>query len=376
MATRSKNHHLMKCGDTWYFVSMVNGKRIKKSLGTSSLIEARRIRDDCIRDKLFQGSVMAEEAADSSARLFGEIAQDWVKIVATEIKSSTLKDYRDSMNTYILPRFGNTPIGDINYLDIRKFVSELSCSAKRKNNILVPMRSVLKMAFLSGMINQNPMDRIRNLKTVKPDIKPMSMEEVRLFLAQVSERYRNFFTAAFFTGMRFGEMAALKWRNVDFQMRLIKVRETRVEGEEGRPKTRKSVRDIKILPPVMDALRDQRKQTMGKSEYVFLNQYDKNIEPMSMNFHVWKSALKKAGLEPRSLYQTRHTFATLMLDAGEHPGWVQKMMGHETLQMIYEKYYSYIKNYERDEGSAFMEKVFNPSIKVSLDDAAPDQTGL
>lgn len=96
----------------------------------------------------------------------------------------------------------------------------------------------------------------------------------------------------------------------------------------------------------------------------FLNQYGKNIDPMSMNFHVWKPGLKKAGLSPRSLYQTRHTFATLMLDAGEHPGWVQKMMGHETMQMIYEKYYSYIKNYDRDEGSAFMEKVFNSPVET------------
>ncbi len=168
-----------------------------------------------------------------------------------------------------------------------EFVSELDCTAKRKNNILVPMRSVLKMAFLSGIIDRNPMDRIRNLKTDKPDIKPMSMEEVRLFLDCVSERYRDFFTVAFFTGMRFGEMAALKWKNVDFQMKLIRVRETRVQGEEGRPKTRKSVRDIKMLPPVMESLREQRKQTMGKSEYVFLNQYGKNLEPMSMNFHVW-----------------------------------------------------------------------------------------
>ncbi len=69
-----------------------------------------------------------------------------------------------------------------------------------------------------------------------------------------------------------------------------------------------------------------------------------------------------AALEPRPLYQTRHTFATLMLDAGEHPGWVQKMMdGHETMQMIYEKYYSYIKSYEKDEGSAFMERVYGPA---------------
>jgi integrase len=119
-----------------------------------------------------------------------------------------------------------------------------------------------------------------------------------------------------------------------------------------------------MLLPVIEAMRDQMKETVGKTEagYVFLNQYGKPVEPMPTNFHVWKPALKKAGLEPRPLYQTRHTFATLMLDAGEHPGWVQKMMGHETMQMIYEKYYSYIKSYEKDEGSAFMQNVYGPAV--------------
>jgi len=65
-----------------------------------------------------------------------------------------------------------------------------------------------------------------------------------------------------------------------------------------------------------------------------------------------------------------------MLDAGEHPGWVQKMMGHETLQTIYEKYYSYIKNYERDKGSAFMEKVFLPSAQPPKNETDSDQSAL
>jgi len=90
-----------------------------------------------------------------------------------------------------------------------------------------------------------------------------------------------------------------------------------------------------------------------------------------VNYRTWKSALKKAGLKPRSLYQTRHTFATLMLDAGELPGWVQKMMGHESLKMILERYYSYIKNYQRDDGSAFMDNVYNPSVKDT--DETPDE---
>ncbi len=75
--------------------------------------------------------------------------------------------------------------------------------------------------------------------------------------------------------------------------------------------------------------------------------------------------------EARSLYQTRHTFVTLMLDAGELPGWVQKMMGHESMKMILERYYSYIKNYQRDDGSAFMDNVYNPSVKET--DETPDE---
>ena len=76
-------------------------------------------------------------------------------------------------------------------------------------------------------------------------------------------------------------------------------------------------------------------------------------------------------MKPRSLYQTRHTFATLMLDAGELPGWVQKRMGPKSLKMILERYYSYIKNYQRDDGSAFMDNVYNPSVKG--DDEMPGE---
>ena len=94
-----------------------------------------------------------------------------------------------------------------------------------------------------------------------------------------------------------------------------------------------------VSTPVLEHF-ESTQETFGKSDYVFLNPYGKNIDPMSMNFHVWKPGLKKAGLSPRSMHQTRHTFATVMLDGGEHPGWVQKMMGHETMQMIYEKYLS------------------------------------
>jgi len=369
---KNKNHHLRKIKDIWYFESMVKGRRTKKAL-SESVTEARSLRDQYLKEIQLYGDIQQPQPVNDSGPLFGELAKEWIKIKEKEIKSSTLRDYRSSMNYHILPKLGNSPIRDIGYLDIKRFVGKLSCSSKRINNVLVPLRSLFEFAQLSEFIEKNPMDLVKGFKVDKPDIHPLSMEEVNLFLGNVSPRYKNFFIVAFFTGMRFGEMSGLKWKNVDFKLGVIKIRETRVRGEEGRPKTKRSVRDITMLPPVVEALRDQRKSTMGKSEYVFLNQYGRPLLPDTVNEVIWKLALKKAGLEPRSLYQTRHTFATLMLDAGELPGWVQQMMGHETLQMIHEKYYSHIKNYQRDDGSAFMEKVYKPRTGSNEDASKSDK---
>lgn len=151
------------------------------------------------------------------------------------------------MNNFLLPRFGNVPIDRIEYLDIETFKSDLNRKNKRTNNILVPMRNVFKLALKAGFIEKNPVDLLDPIKPEKPEINPFSFEEVMAIIEDVDPHYRNFFMVVFFTGMRFGEMAALKWENVDFKMGLIKVREALVRGEEGMPKTEGSNRDVKML---------------------------------------------------------------------------------------------------------------------------------
>ena len=87
--------------------------------------------------------------------------------------------------------------------------------------------------------------------------------------------------------MRAGEMSALKWDNVDFERRLIKIVETRVYGEEGRPKTTSSYRDIAILPMVYDALKEQARKTRLRSKYVFLNEQGSPIEIETLRKNAW-----------------------------------------------------------------------------------------
>jgi integrase len=69
--------------------------------------------------------------------------------------------------------------------------------------------------------------------------------------------------------------------------------------------------------------------------------------------HVWKPALTKAQLDYKPMIQTRHTFATIAIDTGENVGWVKEMMGHSSLQMIYTRYYGWMKKRTRNDGSAF-----------------------
>lgn len=352
---KDKNHNLVKRNGIWYFRLCKGKKVIRKTLSTSVIV-ARELRDNLLKEYEATETVNPVTVQNDNPILFGEVAESWAKIAKKKIKTSTYKGYQIAMNTFVLKKFGNTPIRKITYLNVEEFISELDCSNKRINNILVPMRGVFKLAHRSGFIEHNIMSMVENRKIEKPTIRPLSIVEVNRFLDSVLPFYREFFVTAFFTGMRAGEMSVLKWSNIDFDRRIIKVVETRVYGEEGRPKTNSSYRDISMLPMVYDALKKQEPKTRLRSKYVFLNPEDKPIEIETLRKNAWSKGLTKAGIEYRPIIQTRHTFATMMISAGENLGWVQKMMGHSSLKMITDKYFSYIPNMTHNDGSKFLEE--------------------
>ncbi len=96
---------------------------------------------------------------------------------------------------------------------------------------------------------------------------------------------------------------------------------------------------------------EQQRLIAGGSELVFPNRQGGHINVANLPRRVWYAALEKAGLKRRDLYNTRHTFATHALASGEDPGWVAKMLGHTTLLMLMTRYYRYIPNLTRQDGS-------------------------
>lgn len=359
---KNKNHNLEKRGDIWYFFARKNGKRYHEKLSTN-LREAKKMRDVLLNELkqygyLVQGRSTCTVDAPADGMLFGEVSKMWVDIQCArvkkgDLKQSSLDDYRSSMNRYVLPKFGGVPIGNIMASDVEDFALRLPVSKKRSNNVLVPMRSVFKIAKKRKVVGEDIMKDVDNFTIEKTDIFPFSRSEVQLFLDNSPEHYRPFFTTLFFTGMRFGEIAVLKWKNVDMDRGIINIRETRVRGIEDRTKTKGSKREIDVLLPVKLALEEQRQMKL-KGKYVFRDREGALMTPDHIRNTIWTPTLKKAELEYRPPKQTRHTFATIAIDSGESLGWVQYMLGHTSLQMIFQTYHSWIKRATQNNGSAMM----------------------
>ena len=163
---KDKNHNLVKRGGVWYF-RMRKGKQVIRKTLSTSITEARRLRDDLLKDMSLYGDIRRPQAVED-APLFGELVEKWYRIRSKQIKASTMRDYRSCMNVYILPEFGNCPIREISYLDIEEFKAGLEVTTKRINNVLVPMRAVFTMAFKEGIIPDNVMASVDNLRIEQP----------------------------------------------------------------------------------------------------------------------------------------------------------------------------------------------------------------
>jgi len=363
MANKKLNKHLYQDGksEIWYFQKKVKGlkKPYKFSLETNSVLEARKKRDEYLLDIAINGKITNREVPVENPeenKVFGEIAVEWSKIKYTKISKSTMEEYKKDMNAQVLPKFGNRPIASITSLDIERFISQLKCSGKRKINILTPLRDVMKFAKKHKMIDQNPMDDVDSIKKESSRKNPLNLDEIKIFLEAVPVYYKPLFMFLFFTGVRFGEASALKWKRVNLKEGRVHICKTLVRGEYKEPKTKSSVRFVKLSPMAIEALQLQKEHTLGKSEFVFLNMFGRNINPHSMNIHVFKPTLLKAGLSSdRSCKDTRSSYITDSLDNNERMGFVQQQVGHSTTKMIVEHYYNHIP--APDDGKG-LEKAF------------------
>lgn len=275
---------------------------------------------------------------------FADAADTWLKANAQLAKSSFIT-YQKHLNKHWLPEFGKRRLSEITYTELMAHLAQIKVTPKTRNNILIPMRRILDAAFLDGVIETNPAARIRNVKAQKAEPDPFKLPEVDRILGHIKNTYDeqilNYFEFAFFSGLRTSELIDLKWGDVEAN--LVVVRSAKVEGESKSTKT-SQIRYVELNARAKAALKRQKLHTHLKSNYVFLNPITGKTwsDQRSQSQVYWTPTLKKLELHHRTPYQTRHTFATLMLMAGANPMWVARQLGHANMKITLEVYSKWI----------------------------------
>lgn len=223
---------------------------------------------------------------------------------------------------------------------IRAWIGGLVISNKRINNILVPLRGMCKDAFADGLLTVDPMARIRNLPIQRNEPDPFSLDEIKSILSTATDQPRNLYQFAFFTGLRTGELIALEWGDIDWIRGVVMVQRNSVRKEVKTPKTSSGRRDVVLLPQSLAALTSQKASTFLEGKRIFHN--PRTNRPWETDAQIrrtsWEHILKRAGIRYRTPYQTRHTYASLMLSMRENPMWVAQQMGHRDWGTIRQRY--------------------------------------
>lgn len=288
-------------------------------------------------------------AEDTTAPLFGHVAQTWLNRSRQDLAKSTLNGYLKKLNPYWLPELSHRPIDQISTGELRDIAAELEgISPKTYNDSLTPLRAIFRCAQEDRLITINPADALKSRKRQKPEPDPLTTDEmtdVLDWLRKKEPHWQPYFSTAFDTGLRTSELIALRWEDIDQRSGYIRVKQAYVSGEIKGCKTYHA-RDVEFGPMTREAIAAQRSKTQLVSDehgsLVFRGVSGDIITGDKPPRLIWTRALRACKVRHRPAYNTRHTYATRAILAKCNVAWLSKQMGHSSIKMTFDHYATWV----------------------------------
>ena len=292
---------------------------------------------------------------------FSEVAENWLKYKKPNIRHSTYEQYKGHVRNHLSPYFGNTKINHINFNAIEKYITaatnkEVIPATLKK--LLTTLGSIMKYAVRKKLCEYNPVSDVERPKVPKnTKVEILKPEEIRALIEnEKDQKHKMLFTLAVMSGMRQGELLGLKWAEIDWFNSQVHVRRTFNHGRFYEPKTETSRRAIDIGPSVMSDLRKWKLACPANDlDLVFPSKAGKPIDANNLIKREFKSALDRAKIRKIHFHILRHTYASLLIDQGEHPKYIQTQMGHSSINVTMDTY-GHLMNTVNREASKRLEK--------------------
>jgi integrase len=301
-------------------------------------------------------------------------------------KRATLHDYRLILDRQLVPFFGERAIDRIDAEDARAFLAAQGRAGFARQTIinrLNLLHGIFAHAVKRGWAPRNPagdVDRPR-ADGGDPDIRFLQVAEVEAVIRaapedELGQLERVLYLTAALTGLRQGELVALRWRDVDWTAGLVRVRRTYSRGEYGRPKSKRSSRAVPLADRVAGELERhfQRSRYQADDDLVFCNPDTGAPYDASKLRKRFRRVLGAAGVRVVTFHDLRHTFGTQMAAAGVPMRTLMEWMGHRDLKttLVYADYAP-----DPAKGAAFVERAFgagsNLGSNLSISEAKTEQ---
>lgn len=281
---------------------------------------------------------------------FNILVEEWLENKKISIKESTYCNYVYSINKYILPRFKNLEIKELQNYNFNDFVIELmeELSTKTVRDILCILKSILCYANEEYDCNIK-ISKIKSPKLVQDNVTILSNREkgrLENYCIRLNTLKSLGILICLNTGIRIGELCALKWKNIDLDKKILCVNHTlqRVYDKKQKKtkiiidisKTAKSIRQIPISNKLYEILK-KIKNKYNDDSFFLTGISEKFIEPRNYQKY-FKNVLRKCRIKSYKFHTLRHTFASNCIEVGMDVKSLSEMLGHSSVEITLNKY--------------------------------------
>ncbi len=305
-----------------------------------------------------------------------EFAQHFLEHARANTRAMTSRSYEQVLRLHVLPEIGAFPLRELSSDQVRAMYQRLKpkVSASMRARIHIVLRAALNYAVETGGLAASPLASIRKdvPRYKRQPVEALTETQAKTLLRAASgDRLESLIVLALTSGLRQGELFALRWRDVDLARGSLFVARSaqEINGEVTfvEPKTDSSRRRIMLSKAAIAALKSRRSLagTEGhKSELVFPSERGHALRKSNFIRRVWEPLRKKAKVTA-TFHALRHTAASLLLTEGVHPKIVQEMLGHSSIRLTLDTYSHLIPTMQAGAAAAFDRVLGRSSRKAS-----------
>lgn len=369
---------------TWYGKFAVNGQQKMVKLGLVrepgkkyglTEVEANRALQRAIEDALAAPPPKRKLTLEEAGKRYLEHKE------RLGLKPTTLSDYDSHLRVHLVPFFSGRSLDAIDADMVEAFIAAKLRDGKAPKsvcNFTGLLHAIFAFGERRGWCRSNPVALVEKPRdTRERDIRFLDVEELEALLRAVPDdelgaTERALYLTAAMTGLRRGELLALRWQDVDWTVGLIRVRRNYTRGSFGTPKSRRSSRAVPLADRVARELElhFQRSPFVGDGDLVFPHPLTGGVYDPSKLQKRFKAAAARAGLRPVRFHDLRHTFGTRMAAAGAPLRMIQEWMGHSDYKTT-----SLYADYAPDptQGARWAARAFGHPLEAAQSEAELDE---